>query len=210
LILLLDNYDSFTGNLLHALQQSGCEVLLQQNDRTDPAAIEALRPTGIVLSPGPRRPSQAGRLMEIVAAFCERLPMLGICLGHQALGEYFGARLVHGSEPVHGKTAWVRHDGDPLFAGLEPVFEAMRYHSLVLEALPSSLRCTAVSQDGVIMGLRHNSLPLWGLQFHPESIGTPGGTRMLRNWLELAGEPLTQPNEERPFPRKPTEQKMVF
>jgi anthranilate synthase component 2 len=210
LILLLDNYDSFTGNLLHALQQSGCEVVLRQNDRTDPQAIAALEPRGIVLSPGPRRPAQAGRLMDIVSAFCERLPMLGICLGHQALGEFYGARLVHGSAPVHGKTASVSHSGDPLFAGLEPVFPAMRYHSLVLEDLPPSLHCTARSQDGVVMGLRHNSLPLWGLQFHPESIGTPGGSRILRNWLELAGEPLGLPEEPPPFPRKPSEQKMVF
>ena len=210
MILLLDNYDSFTGNLLHALQQNGCEVLIRQNDRTDPEAIAALNPRGIVLSPGPRRPSQAGRLMEIVAAFSERLPMLGICLGHQAIGEHFGARLVPGSAPVHGKTARVSHSGDPLFAGLDPVFEAMRYHSLVLQDLPPCLHSTALSQDGVLMGLRHNSLPLWGLQFHPESIGTPGGMRMLRNWLELVGEPLARPREEPPFAPEPSEQKMVF
>lgn len=187
-VLLLDNYDSFTFNLLDYLLQLGWNVEVRQNDRIDPRGVAEMAPQAVVVSPGPRRPAQAGQLMPILRAVQDRVPVLGICLGHQALGECFGARLVHGSEPVHGKTAAVFHGGDSLFDGLLNPFPVMRYHSLVLQNVHAPLRVLASTEPnggGVVMALRHMEKPLWGVQFHPESIGTPDGLTLLRNWTRL-------------------------
>jgi anthranilate synthase/aminodeoxychorismate synthase-like glutamine amidotransferase len=164
-------------------------VEVRQNDRIDAQGVAEMAPQALVISPGPRRPAQAGQLMPILRAVQHTLPVLGICLGHQALGECFGAQLVHGPEPVHGKTAEVFHDGDPLFAGLPNPFPVMRYHSLVLQDVQAPLRVlasTSPSGRGVVMALRHTEKPLWGVQFHPESIGTPDGLRLLQNWTRSA------------------------
>ncbi|MBI1193813.1 MAG: aminodeoxychorismate/anthranilate synthase component II [Bacteroidetes bacterium] len=188
-VLLLDNYDSFAFNLLDYLLQLGWNVEVRQNDRIDAQGVLDMAPQAVVISPGPRRPAQAGQLMPILRAVQDHVPVLGICLGHQALGECFGARLVHGAEPVHGKTAQVFHNGDALFAGLPNPFPVMRYHSLVLEDVRAPLRVVASTEPdgcGVVMALRHTEKPLWGLQFHPESIGTPDGLNILRNWTQMA------------------------
>lgn len=184
MILLLDNYDSFTFNLQHYLQQLGWVVEVRQNDRINVQGVRDLDPKAIVFSPGPRRPSQAGNLMSLIEAFHQELPLLGICLGHQAIGEFFGASLVQGKEPVHGKTAQVHHTGDSIFANLPNPFPVMRYHSLVLEQLPDELIVIGQTADGVNMAIRHKEWPVWGLQFHPESIGTPGGLTLLKNWSQ--------------------------
>jgi anthranilate synthase component 2 len=187
-LLVIDNYDSFTGNLLDAFARMGQDVRVVQHDRLDAAGLRAMDPAAVVLSPGPRTPRRAGRLMELLAAAVERGPVLGICLGHQAIGEAYGARLVRGREPVHGKQARVHHRGDPLFAGLPAPFPAMRYHSLVLEGLEGTpLEPIASGEDGTLMALRHRALPLVGVQFHPESVGTPDGPRLLANWCREAG-----------------------
>ncbi len=188
-VLLLDNYDSFSFNLRDYLLQLGWTVEVRQNDRIDPQGVAELAPQALVISPGPRRPEQAGQLMAVLDAVQDRLPVLGICLGHQALGQYFGAELVHGAEPVHGKTAMLFHGDDALFAGLPNPFPVMRYHSLVLEQVRSPLIVLAGTRPnggGVTMAIRHTEKPLWGLQFHPESIGTPNGLALLRNWTQLA------------------------
>jgi anthranilate synthase/aminodeoxychorismate synthase-like glutamine amidotransferase len=187
MLLLLDNYDSFTGNLLDYFQRLGHAVTVVQNDRIDAAGVMALAPQAMVLAPGPRTPRKAGNLMPIVRHAANFLPILGICLGHQALGECYGAPLVPGPEPVHGKAAAVQHSGDPLFDGLPNPFQAMRYHSLVLQTLEGTpWRGIAHSSDGILMAMRHAELPLIGLQFHPESVGSPEGLRLLANWSREA------------------------
>jgi len=192
-LLLLDNYDSFTYNLLDYLVQLGWQVVVRQNDRLALDEMAEMAPQALVLSPGPRRPEQAGQLMAVLAAAEDTLPVLGICLGHQALGLHFGAKLVHGAAPVHGKSAAVFHRGDALFAGLPNPFPVMRYHSLELGQVRAPLQVLASTAPndqpdgcGVVMALRHAQKPLWGLQFHPESIGTPDGLTLLRNWTQLA------------------------
>lgn len=186
-ILLLDNYDSFTYNLYDYLLQAGADCFVLRNDALTLNGFLDLRYDGIVLSPGPKYPRDAGLMPEIIAAQHRKVPMLGICLGHQALGEFFGARLVKARVPVHGKTTPVRHTGHPLFRGAPEQFAAMRYHSLVLESLEHTpLECIAQTGTGEIMALAHRVLPLVGVQFHPESVGTEFGLQLLKNWLDWA------------------------
>ena len=182
-LLLIDNFDSFTYNLWHYFLQLGASCEVVRNDHIDINALKSGSYDGLVLSPGPRKPADAGMLMECVGALHRSVPMLGICLGHQAIGAYFGASLVKASLPVHGKTSRIVHRGDPLFAGLPETFSVMRYHSLILENLPSCLECIAQTARGEVMALRHRELPLTGIQFHPESVLTEYGLAMLQNWL---------------------------
>jgi anthranilate synthase/aminodeoxychorismate synthase-like glutamine amidotransferase len=183
-VLLLDNYDSFTYNLADYLQQAGAACQVVRNDALPLAAIEQLDFQAIVLSPGPCRPADAGLLMPLIERCWQRVPMLGICLGHQALGEFFGARLIKAPLPMHGKTTEIQHDGHPIFAGIPARFSVMRYHSLLLESLHDTpLRCTARTESGEIMALAHPDLPLAGVQFHPESILTEHGISLIKNWV---------------------------
>lgn len=183
-ILLLDNYDSFTYNLYDYLLQTGARCKVLRNDAFVLEDLETIDFQAIVLSPGPKRPQDAGLMMSVIKRYHHALPMLGICLGHQALGEFFGAKLVLAGEPVHGKTSLVEHEAAGIFSGIPSPLRVMRYHSLVLESLAGTpLACTAQTRNGEIMALQHNSLPLTGLQFHPESILTEHGLTMLRNWV---------------------------
>jgi anthranilate synthase component II len=187
MLLLIDNYDSFTYNLVHYLGELGADVLVRRNDALDVQAAMALRPAGIVLSPGPCDPDQAGICLALTHAAAEtRTPLLGVCLGHQTIGQAFGGRVVRCHEIVHGKMGTMHHRGEGLFRGLPSPFQATRYHSLVVEraSLPDSLQVTAELEDGTIMGLRHRTLPIEGVQFHPESIASEHGHQMLRNFLE--------------------------
>jgi len=186
MFLLLDNYDSFTYNLRDYLQQLNVEVAVFRNDEITVSEIETLQPAAIVISPGPKTPSEAGITMQVVAQFHQTVPMLGICLGFQAMGEFFGARLVKAAYPMHGKTSAVQHNGSALFNNIPNPFAAMRYHSLFLENIPAkTLEVIARTSDGVPMALRHKKYPVYGVQFHPESILTPHGLQLLRNWKEI-------------------------
>jgi anthranilate synthase/aminodeoxychorismate synthase-like glutamine amidotransferase len=187
-IFFVDNYDSFTYNLVQALGKLDPDVVVARNDRFDPKEVVRERPRAVVISPGPGRPEDAGRSIEMIGAAEEAgLPLLGVCLGHQALGAFHGAVVQRAPAPRHGKTSAVRHDGAGLFAGLSNPFEAGRYHSLVVreEGLPPDLAVTARSDDGLVMGLAHRSKPAWGVQFHPESVLTPEGERLLANFLAM-------------------------
>jgi anthranilate synthase/aminodeoxychorismate synthase-like glutamine amidotransferase len=183
-ILVIDNYDSFTFNLVQLLYTLGAEVKVARNDEIDAAGVLASGASHLVVSPGPCTPTEAGVSMEAIRT--ARVPVLGVCLGHQSLGAVFGGKVVRAPEPVHGKTASIRHEGRGLFEGLSPGFQAARYHSLVVEAasLPAELEATAWTPDGLIMGLRHRERPMVGVQFHPESVLTPEGPRLVRNFLE--------------------------
>jgi anthranilate synthase/aminodeoxychorismate synthase-like glutamine amidotransferase len=188
MILLLDNYDSFTFNLYHFLGDLGAVVEVHRNDALSVEQVLALEPEAILLSPGPCTPNEAGISLALIAAAAERrLPLLGVCLGHQAIGQAFGGRVVRAPAPVHGKVWEVQHDGTDVFAGLPSPFRATRYHSLVVEDLPETLIATARTSDGLVMGLAHRELPVWGVQFHPESIASEHGHDLLRNFLTLAG-----------------------
>jgi anthranilate synthase/aminodeoxychorismate synthase-like glutamine amidotransferase len=184
-VLLVDNYDSFTFNLVQYLGELGAEVTVFRNDEIDVPGIRARRPDGLVLSPGPCTPTEAGVTLEAVRALAGELPILGVCLGHQAIGQAFGGKVIRNFRIVHGKSSLVRHDGAGVFAGLPSPFEAGRYHSLVVEkeSLPAALEVTAWTDEGEIMGLRHRSTDVEGVQFHPESILTAEGKRLLGNWL---------------------------
>ncbi|MCB0642499.1 MAG: aminodeoxychorismate/anthranilate synthase component II [Phaeodactylibacter sp.] len=183
-LLLIDNYDSFTYNLYDYLLQLGANCEVVRNDAITLAEIEAFAPTALVFSPGPERPAQAGILMDCIRQFHRSVPMLGVCLGHQALGEFFGAELVRAQKPMHGKTSLIKHQGHPLFASLPTSFEVMRYHSLILEAIPVEiLEVLAVTEEGEVMAIAHRQFPLIGIQFHPESILSPHGLQILSNWL---------------------------
>lgn len=185
-LLLLDNYDSFTYNLYDCLSRLGWPCEVHRNDQITVEELEERDYVGMVLSPGPKRPVDAGILMEVIDHFHDRLPLLGICLGMQALGEYFGARLVRAAMPMHGKLSLLEHTGQGLFEGLPQRTPVMRYHSLVLQELPTALEATAWTLDGTLMALRHQSHSLCGVQFHPESILTKDGQMMLQNWLQGA------------------------
>jgi len=187
MILVIDNYDSFTYNLVQYLGELGEEVVVRRNDEITVAEIEANLPSRILISPGPGRPSDAGISMELIINFASRVPMLGVCLGHQAIGEAFGGRVVRAATVVHGKASEVRHDGRSIFSDLESPFKAGRYHSLIVEreTLPACLEVSAETSDGVIMGLRHREKKIEGVQFHPESILTPEGKKLLNNFLTL-------------------------
>jgi anthranilate synthase/aminodeoxychorismate synthase-like glutamine amidotransferase len=184
-VLVVDNYDSFTFNLVQCLTAQGAACTVQPSDTATPEAARAGEFDGILISPGPGTPEQAGRSLELIAALAGVLPLLGVCLGHQALARAFGARVERAAHPVHGKTALIAHDGRGVFRQLPNPFAATRYHSLVVarDQLPDALEISAEAPDGTIMGLRHRELPLEGVQFHPESILTEQGPRLVQNWL---------------------------
>lgn len=192
MLLLIDNYDSFTYNLYHYLGELGAETTVRRNDEIDVQAAMAMNPSAILLSPGPCDPDQAGICLALTAAAAEtRTPLIGVCLGHQTIGQAFGGRVVRASEIVHGKLGTIRHGGTGVLRGLPSPFAATRYHSLVVEraSLPAELEITAELDDGTIMGLAHRDLPIHGVQFHPESIASEHGRALLRNFLDLARVP---------------------
>ncbi|HXY84190.1 MAG TPA: aminodeoxychorismate/anthranilate synthase component II [Gaiellaceae bacterium] len=184
MILLIDNYDSFTFNLAHLLGELGADVVVRRNDAIDADAAAVLAPSHLVVSPGPGRPADAGATEEIVRRLGPTTPTLGVCLGHQAIVEVFGGEVGPAHELVHGKSCTVRHDGRGLFAGLPDELEVGRYHSLAATAIPDELEVCATASDGEVMAVRHRTLPIDGLQFHPESVLTPEGSRIARNFLE--------------------------
>ncbi len=194
MILLIDNYDSFTYNAAHGLAMLGGDVQVRRNDRMTVKEAEELEPDYLVISPGPGGPRDAGVSMDLIATFAGSIPILGICLGHQCIGEVFDGRVGPASSLVHGKTSRIYHDGAGLFAGLKSPFEAGRYHSLAVEesSLPACLQITAQTAEGEIMGIRHRTLPVEGVQFHPESILTPQGQGIFRNFLGMGRAPLRQ------------------
>lgn len=192
MILIIDNYDSFTYNLVHLLSAGrsraaagSWDTRVVRNDEITTDEIDTLAPRGILISPGPGRPADAGITNEVIRRFSADIPILGVCLGHQAIGEVFGGRVTYAPSLMHGKTSRIVHESDPLFEGVSSPFIATRYHSLVIDpdSLPDCLDVTARTEDGVIMGVRHRDLPLSGIQFHPESLLTVEGPRMIRNWL---------------------------
>ena len=185
-LLMIDNYDSFTYNLVQYLGELGAQVRVMRNNRLSLADIEALQPAQIVISPGPCTPDQAGISLAAIERFAGKLPILGVCLGHQAIGQAFGGKVIKAKRVMHGKLSSVRHDGKGVFAGLPEVFAATRYHSLAVEreTLPACLEVSAQSEEGEIMGLRHRSLPVEGVQFHPEALLTEHGHAMLKNFIE--------------------------
>jgi anthranilate synthase component 2 len=187
-VLLIDNHDSFTFNLVQALRVLGAEVRVARNDAIAPEEARDLEPTHLVLSPGPGMPARAGCMPALLELFLERVPILGVCLGHQAIGLAFGGEVIRAPLPIHGKTSTVEHDKRGVFAGLSGSFQAGRYHSLVVSepTLPGDLEVAArTKEDGLVMGLRHKALPIHGVQFHPESVLTNEGRRILRNFLEM-------------------------
>lgn len=187
MLVVIDNYDSFTYNLVQYLGEMGAEMNVYRNDEISVEEIEALKPERILISPGPGTPDNAGISLAVIEAFAGRLPILGVCLGHQAIGQVFGGRVARAPEPVHGKPVDVSHDGKTIFSGVAQPFSAGRYHSLVVEpgGLPDCLEISASSPDGLIMGLRHKTQKIEGVQFHPESILTPEGKKLLQNFLHL-------------------------
>lgn len=184
MVLLLDNFDSFTYNLADYLRQAGAECLVL-NNKVRPEELSKLNLKGIVLSPGPETPAKAGQLLQVVGAFYNKLPILGICLGHQAIGQFFGAKLEKAEKPMHGKVSIINCKEDYLFQGLARQLKVVRYHSLVLNSLPETLSSIAATEKGEIMAVKHNQLPVRGLQFHPEAILTESGLAMLKNWLSF-------------------------
>ena len=188
MILMIDNYDSFTYNLVQYLGELGETLVVKRNDAITLKGIARLKPSSIVISPGPGRPSDAGISNALITTFAGRIPILGVCLGHQCIGEVYGGEVVRAKRPMHGKTSRIYHDRSAMFRGLPSPFEATRYHSLIVkrETLPRALRVTAWTSDREIMGLAHRSLPVYGVQFHPESILTSVGKDLLKNFLALA------------------------
>jgi len=188
MIFVIDNYDSFTFNLVQYIKMLGWEVTVARNDRTSPGEIESAKPEALVISPGPCTPDRAGICLEAVRELAAKMPILGVCLGHQAVAQAFGAKIVRAGRLMHGKTSLVRHDGKTIYRKLPNPFEAGRYHSLIVEAdsLPDCLSVTATTEEGEIMGVRHKRYPIEGIQFHPESVLTPVGMAVLKNFLELA------------------------
>ena len=187
MILMLDNYDSFTYNLVQYLGELGEDVLVYRNDALSIDAIKKLNPEKIVISPGPGRPENAGVSCDLIRQFSGKIPILGVCLGHQAIGYCFGGKIIQAKNPMHGKTSMIYHNGKGVFARLPNPFEATRYHSLLVEkkSLPEELEVTAWTREDEIMGLRHKKYPLWGVQFHPESILTKHGMGLLKNFVNL-------------------------
>lgn len=206
MILLIDNYDSFVHNLARYFRRLGAETLVLRNDAIDPPAIRRLTPQAIVLSPGPCTPNEAGCSLEVVRTFTDEIPLLGVCLGHQTIGAALGAEVVRAPEPMHGRASTIRHNGEGLFAGLPQPLTVGRYHSLLVSpaTLPPELLATAWTDDGVLMAVAHRTRPVFGVQFHPESILTDGGFALLANFLRLAGvprhSPLPDAASERPPP----------
>ena len=187
MILVIDNYDSFTYNLVQYLGELGAQLTVRRNDQMTVTEIESLAPERIVISPGPKTPSDAGICLDVIKTFSGRVPILGVCLGHQAIGQAFGGRVIRAPTIMHGKTSLVSHDGKTIFSGLPSPFSATRYHSLIVEreSLPACLEISATAPDGLIMGLRHRTMKVEGVQFHPESILTEVGKELLANFLRL-------------------------
>ena len=187
MIVLIDNYDSFTFNLFHYLGGLGADVVVHRNNKISVADVMALEPDAIVLSPGPCTPNDAGICLDLIAAASARIPILGVCLGHQAIGQAFGGKVVR-TTPLHGKLSEIKHSGTGVFRGINGSLKATRYHSLVVErtSMPSDLTVNAESADRLVMGIMHNSLPVHGVQFHPESIASEHGRLMLKNFLDIA------------------------
>lgn len=185
-IFILDNYDSFTYNLVQFLGELGAELEVERNDRITPQQILDRGPDGIVISPGPCTPTEAGISLDLIREVGGKIPILGVCLGHQAVGQAFGGKVVRAAEIMHGKTSPIHHDGTGVFEGIENPFVATRYHSLIVdrETLPESLRVNAWTEDGTIMGMVHRELPIHGVQFHPESVLTDAGKKLLRNFMD--------------------------
>lgn len=186
MILMIDNYDSFTFNIVQYLEQMDAMVAVFRNDGIGIAEIRKMKPAAIFLSPGPCTPNQAGITLKVIREFYQEIPIMGVCLGHQAIGQAFGAEIVRAQRIMHGKTSTIRHDGKTIFAGLPNPMVAGRYHSLLVrpESLPECLEVSARTDEGEIMGLRHKDYPVEGIQFHPESVLTPQGKRMIRNFLK--------------------------
>ncbi len=187
MILLIDNYDSFTYNLVHYLGELGANVVVHRNDSLTVDEALGLKPEGIVISPGPCDPDRSGICLDLIAANAGKVPLMGVCLGHQAIGQAYGGKVVRAPAPMHGKVSEITHSGKSLLKGLASPFEATRYHSLTVDkdSLPDCLEITATSSDGLIMGLQHKELPIHGVQFHPESIATEHGHRILANFIEM-------------------------
>jgi len=187
MLLILDNYDSFTYNLVQYFGEMGCAMVVKRNDQITIPEIRSMKPDRIVISPGPCSPNEAGLSNEVVQTFGQNTPLLGVCLGHQCIGHVFGGQIVQNYRMMHGKTSPIKHNGKDLFESLPNPFEATRYHSLVVkrDTLPECLEITAETEEKEIMGLRHKAMPIWGVQFHPESILTEHGKTILRNFLKL-------------------------
>ena len=195
MLLLIDNYDSFTYNLFHYLGELGAQVKVVRNDEITADQALALKPEGIVLSPGPCTPKEAGICLEVIKKADGRMPILGVCLGHQAIGQVYGGKIVRAPEPMHGKLSRVHHTGKSVFRGLNNDFFATRYHSLTIDppSMPAALEVTATSEDGVIQGVMHKTHPVHGVQFHPESIASENGHALLANFLQIARDFAHQP-----------------
>jgi para-aminobenzoate synthetase component 2 len=194
MILVIDNYDSFTYNLVQYLGELGEQIVVYRNDEIDIPGVERLNPDHILLSPGPCTPNEAGICLELIDAFKGKVPILGVCLGHQAIGQAFGGEVIRADQLMHGKTSEIHHDGKTIFAGLPSPFTATRYHSLIVkrETLPSDLEISAETCDGIIMGFRHKHYPIEGVQFHPESIMTEHGLELLKNFLSIRLETVNE------------------
>ncbi len=195
MLLLIDNYDSFTYNLFHYLGELGADVRVKRNDEISVADALGMKADAIVLSPGPCTPNEAGICLDLIRAADGRVPILGVCLGHQSIGQVYGGKVVRAKEPMHGKLSRVRHTGKSVFRGLNNDFEATRYHSLVIapETLPADLEVTATTEDGTIMGVMHKRHPVHGVQFHPESIASEQGHALLQNFLDIARDFALEP-----------------
>ena len=187
MILMIDNYDSFTYNLVQAFRELGADMQVIRNDQIDVDGIRALAPAALILSPGPGNPDSAGVTLAAIKEFAGKVPLFGVCLGHQSIAQAFGGRIVRAKRLMHGKTSRIHHDGRGVFAGLEQDFPAMRYHSLAVEreSLPDCFEISAETEDGEIMGLRHKTFPIESVQYHPESIGTPEGMKQMRNFVQM-------------------------
>ncbi len=188
MIVLIDNYDSFTFNLVHYLGGLGADVVVHRNDSLSADDVIGMKPDAIVLSPGPCTPTEAGICLDLIAKASDRIPILGVCLGHQSIGQAFGGEVVRAPKPVHGKLSDIRHEGGSVFRGINGPFKATRYHSLIVarDTMPDDLEVTAQTDDGLVMGLAHKSRPVHGVQFHPESIASEHGHLILKNFIELA------------------------
>jgi len=206
MLLLIDNYDSFTYNLVHYIGELGVECLVHRNDAITVDEVEAMGPQAIVVSPGPCTPNEAGICVDLIKKLDGSVPLLGVCLGHQSIGQAYGGKVVRAPVPMHGKLSTISHDGKGLFEGLPERFEVTRYHSLIVEreSLPECLEITSETDDRIIMGLRHREAPVFGLQFHPESIASEHGHGLLFNFLKIAGFSPRPVTRERPIASVPT------
>lgn len=187
MLLMIDNYDSFVYNLVRYCEELGEDILVYRNDKITIEEVERINPTGIIISPGPKTPKDAGLSLDIINRFKEKIPILGICLGHQCIGYYFGGEIVKGKEPIHGKVSYIQHNGKDIFEGVKSPLRVTRYHSLIIRenSILDELTITSITEDGVIMGVKHKKYPIYGLQFHPEAEMTEDGHKMLNNFIQL-------------------------